>query len=168
MTILPKACSRRKEEGSVAIELSSILFVFIILLSLLLFWGRVFWYYSMAQKAAHDAARYLARATPLEMQTRGSGGTEAPVAGVARWIVESELGVLRPVMDPLWVYVECGTRSGTGILSYGNCGAKVPEMVRVRMELGFAEGILPSMLLEFFGQSALTLEPDVAMRYVGN
>ena len=105
---------RRSEEGVVAIELASVLFLFILLLSLLLFWARVFWYYSMAHKAAHDAARYLSRATPAEIQTFGSGYSEAPAAGVARWIIESELGVLRPLMRPMWVYVECGARNGTG------------------------------------------------------
>jgi hypothetical protein len=168
MTIAPISWRRRSEKGVVAIELASVLFVFIILLSLLLFWARVFWYYSMAHKAAHDAARFLSRATPSEMQTYGSNYSEAPVAGVARWIVESELGVLRPVMRPMWVYVECGNRNGTGTMTYGNCGSRVPEMVRVHMELGFSDDLLPTMLLEFFGQDQITLDPDVAMRYVGN
>jgi cbb3-type cytochrome oxidase subunit 3 len=159
---------RRSEEGVVAIELASVLFLFILLLSLLLFWARVFWYYSMAHKAAHDAARYLSRATPAEIQTFGSGYSEAPAAGVARWIVESELGVLRPLMRPMWVYVECGARNGTGTMTYGYCGSRVPEMVRVHMELGFSDALLPTMLLEFFGQDQITLDPDVAMRYVGS
>lgn len=141
---------------------------FAMLLSLLLFWAQVFMYYTMAHKAAHDAARYLSRATPAEMQTLGTGGAEAPAAGVARWIVESELEGLRPIMQPFWIYVECGGRGATGLTTFGNCGSRVPELVRVRMELGFNERLLPAMLLNYFGQSNLTLQPEVAMRYVGS
>lgn len=168
MNIPPTYLFRRRAQGAVAVEMALVMSAFTMLLTLLLFWAQVFWYYTMAHKAAHDAARFLSRATPAEMQTLGTGGGEAPAAGVARWIVESELGALRPVMQPFWIYVECGGRSATGLTTFGNCGSKIPELVRVRMELGFNDSLLPDMLFNYFGRSNLTLQPDVAMRYVGN
>ncbi|WP_312520397.1 TadE/TadG family type IV pilus assembly protein [Massilia sp.] len=159
---------RRNAQGAVAVEMALVISFFTMLLTLLLFWAQVFWYYTMAHKAAHDAARFLSRASPAEMQTLGAGGAEAPVAGVARWIVDSEIGALRPVMQPFWIYIECGTRSATGGTAFGNCGSRIPEFVRVRMELGFNESLLPDMLFGYFGQNDFTLQPDVAMRYVGN
>lgn len=166
---IPRSVFRRpSEQGSVAIEMALVFFIFIMMLGLLMFWARVFWYYSMTQKAAHDAARFLSRATPVEMQTRGSRGAEAPVAAVARWIADSEVGSLYPVMDPYWIYVECGGRNGTNVMRYENCGAFVPEMVRVSMRLEFRDGFLPGILMDFFGMKSYTFLPDVTLRYVGN
>jgi Flp pilus assembly protein TadG len=148
--------------------MAAVFFLFIMMLGLLLFWGRVFWYNSMAQKAAQDAARFLSRATPVEMQTRSSRVAEAPVAAVARWIVHSEVGALYPVMDPYWIYVQCGVPNNTNVIVYGNCGSSIPQTVRVSMRLGFKDELVPDILMDFFGMKRYTFKPDVTMRYVGN
>lgn len=168
MKILPSIFHKRREKGSVAIEMAFAMIILLMLLSLLLFWARVFWYHSMSSKAAHDAARFLSRATPSEMQTIGSSRGEAPVAAVARWIAESELAAIEPEMYPFWIEVECGRRNNTGVITYVNCGNSIPEMVRVKMELGFKDEIIPDLLLDYFGMKRYTFTPDVAMRYVGN
>jgi hypothetical protein len=51
------------QRGSVAVEAAVIMtFVLVPLLAFTLFLGRYFWYYSVAQKASHDAALYYSHA----------------------------------------------------------------------------------------------------------
>lgn len=63
-------CQRRRNEGGTAvIELVAVLGVILIpLLVASLFFGRFVWHYSVAQKAAHDAARFVAASSPTEMK----------------------------------------------------------------------------------------------------
>lgn len=60
---------RRNAGGAAAIELVAVLGVILIpLLVASLFFGRFVWHYSVAQKAAHDAARFVAASSPTEMK----------------------------------------------------------------------------------------------------
>ncbi|MDT1837773.1 pilus assembly protein, partial [Acinetobacter baumannii] len=45
---------RRKERGSAAVEAAIVLPALILFLAVPLFLARIFWYYSVAEKAAHD------------------------------------------------------------------------------------------------------------------
>jgi Flp pilus assembly protein TadG len=62
---------RRNAGGAAAIELVAVLGVILIpLLVASLFFGRFVWHYSVAQKAAQDAARFVAASSPTEMKTQ--------------------------------------------------------------------------------------------------
>lgn len=160
---------KRAETGSVAVEMAIILPIFLLLLTSLVFFARVFWYYSVAQKAAHDAARFLSTATQADMRTVGTGGNEATSAAIARWIANTEVEAMQPVMSPLWIYVQCGVPTGTGgYINYGNCGDNIPQMVRVRMSMRMRDNIFPDLTWEYFGEDGLQLIADVTMRYAGN
>ena len=160
--------SRRRQRGSALMEMAFALPILVTLLTVPLFFAQLFWFYSVAQKSAHDAARFLSTATQAELRTIGASGGEAQVAGVARWIAATESDILQPVVTPLWIYVQCGTSSGTGAyIAYGNCGDGVPQTVRVQLTMRFKDLIFPGATYEYFGEDGLRLGADVTMRYAG-
>lgn len=169
ITSLKKSPARR-ERGSAAIELAVVFPILLLILTVPLFYARVFWYYSVAEKAAHDAARFLSTATPAEIRTLGDGGGEARVAAIARWIADTETEVLAPVMTPRWIYVQCGSLVGTsGYINYGNCGDNVaPLMVRVYIDMRMYDDIFGELTSAFYPEEGLHLLTDVTMRYAGN
>lgn len=160
---------RRTQRGSIMVEFAIIVPILIVCLTVPLFLARIFWYYSVAQKATHDAARFLSTATQAEMRTLGAGGGEANVAALARWIAYTETEVLQGVTTPLWIHVECGVPTGsTGFLTYDNCGFGVPQTVRVHITMGINDDIFPTSTYGFFGEDGLRLTADVTMPYAGN
>lgn len=160
---------KRAENGSVAVEMAIILPIFLLLLTSLLFFARVFWYYSVAQKAAHDAARFLSTAPQADMRTIGTGANEPASAAVARWIVNTEVEVMRPVMNPLRIYVQCGIPATTGAyINYEDCGDGVPQTVRVFVTMRMRDNMFPDFTWDYFGEDGLRMTADVTMRYAGN
>ena len=91
--LIRKPSLRRR--GSVAVECAIVLPVLLLLISSLLFFARVFWCYTVAQKAAHDGARFLATTTLREI-TPSSTGNDVPVALVAEKIARDEVAELNP------------------------------------------------------------------------
>jgi cbb3-type cytochrome oxidase subunit 3 len=149
---------KRPEQGSVAVEMAIILPIFLMLLALPLFLACVFWFYSVGQKAAHDAARYLSTATPVEMKTPGGGFNEAPVAATARWIAQQELEGILPLTDGILIQVQCNANV---------CGLGVPSTVRVDVSIGMHDPMLFGLTSEYLGNTYMTLTGSMTLRYVG-
>ena len=125
-----------------------------------LFLARAFWYYSVAQKAAHDGARFLANATQLEMVLAdGAGGSDLPIAGLAEAIVNAELDEIKPALVRYTITALCDGDA---------CGGQVPQTVRVSVRLWLRDDIFGVFTSEYFGEDALLLQARVTMRYVGN
>jgi Flp pilus assembly protein TadG len=150
---------RRSANGSVAVEMAIILPIFLMLLAVPLFFARVFWFYSVGQKAAHDAARYLATATQAEMRTSGGGFNEANVAATARWIAQQELEGILPLTDGILINIQCNTTV---------CGSAVPASVHVDIQMNLHDTLLGDMTSYYVGDTNLRLVGDVTMRYVGD
>jgi len=151
--------ARPRQRGSVAIEMALVLSTLVVLLTVPVFFARVFWYYSVAQKAAHDAARFLSTASQAELRTPGPNNTPSPVAAIARQIAETETAVLDSVMDPKFIDVQC---------NFGTCGAGVPATVRVFIQMRMRDDLFAPYTFAFYGQDGLLLTADVTMRYAGN
>jgi hypothetical protein len=149
---------RTPAKGSAAVEMAIILPVFLVLLAVPLFFARVFWFYDVGQKAAHDATRFLSTATQAEMRTAGGGFSEAKVAAVARWIAQQELEGLLPFTDGILIDVQCNA---------GACGLAVPSTVHVGVQIGLHDNILDSLTAESVGSTDMVLYGNVTMRYVG-
>jgi cbb3-type cytochrome oxidase subunit 3 len=157
MTIQPRLW-KRPEQGSVAVELAIILPIFLTLLSGPLFLACVFWFYSVGQKAAHDAARYLSTATQAEMRTAGGGFNEAAVAATARWIAQQELVGILPLTDSILIDIKCNNVA---------CGAAVPTTVHVDIQISMHDPILNDLTAKYIGDTNLLLASSVTLRYVG-
>lgn len=150
---------RRKEEGSVAVEAALVLPILILFVAAPLFLARVFWYYSVAEKAAHDGARFLSQATRLEIQA-SAGGAAPGIPALARAISDAELDGIRSVVSGASVDVQCDGIACDGL--------SVPQTVRVVVRIRVHDDILGIITDEFFGPNGLLLTADVTMRYAGN
>ena len=150
---------RRREHGSAAVEAAIMLPVIILFLAVPLFLARVFWYYSVAEKAAHDGARFLSQASRVEMQA-SNGGAEPGVAVLAKAIVNAELAEIRPGLVGATPSVLCD-----GLI----CGGlSVPSTIRVAVQIRVRDDIFGFVTDPLFGEDGLLLTADVTVRYAGN
>jgi hypothetical protein len=124
-----------------------------------LFFAQVFWYYSVAQKAAHDAARFLSTASRLEMATLGTGDSDAPVSVLAKQIALAETDEIRPMLDARTIVVQCDLTQ---------CGWSVPQTVRVQVRIRISDKILCVFTDEFTNGQGINLTADSTMNYAGN
>lgn len=147
-------------QGSVVVEFALFLPVMIIMLAVPLLFGRVFWHYTVAQKASQDAVRFLASANAAEIKTPGAGGGEAPIAAVARAIVMAEIAELNPGPYPPSVNVLCD-----GFIC---AGFRIPGKVTVSVRMPIYDEFLSGITSNFTGGDQILLEPVAMTHYVGN
>lgn len=151
---------RRAERGSIAIETVLCLPVLLLFLAIPLFLARAFWFYSVAEKAAHDGARFLSNVAQHEIvAAAGTGGDELPIALLAEGIANAEMDEIKPALDWYSITAQCDG---------DDCGFAVPQLVRVSVRLRVRDDILGALTGEFLGDGPLLLEARVTMRYVGN
>jgi hypothetical protein len=152
---------RQRAHGGVAVEFAAFLPVILLLVSGVLFFGRIFWHYTVAEKAAYDAVRFLAAAPAGEFRIQGPGGTESPVVAVARAIVLEEIAELSqggpylPVIDVLCDGRTCG-------------GTSVPTRLTVLVTLSIVDPFLDGFTSQFTGGQEVLLYPVARMHYVEN
>lgn len=143
-----------RQRGVAAVEFAVILpLLVLVLLAAPLSMGRILWHYTVAQKAAHDAARYLATVPDGEMRTPAL----APLAvQVARDIAEAELADLNPGPTLPAVSILCN-----GI----NCtGAASPTTVHVNVLIEVSD---PIFGMNFGSEFGLLISADVTLRSNG-
>lgn len=105
----PKSACRQR--GVAAIELAFMLPIFLLLLALPLYFGRVFWHYTVVQNAVQDAARYLSAVPQIEMK---DPSRIASVLAVANAIIAAEIAELQPGNYAPIVTLQCNNVSCTG------------------------------------------------------
>ncbi|MBD8542395.1 MAG: TadE/TadG family type IV pilus assembly protein [Massilia sp.] len=148
---------RSSVTGSVAVEMALILPLFLILLAGPLYMARAAWFYSVGQKAAHDATRYIATATQAELRTGGGGFNEARVPAIARWIAQQELGELVPLTDSIAIGIQCDGEP---------CSALTPTQVHTSVQITLHDHLLGSLTMDYLGSADITMTSEVTMRYV--
>ena len=147
---------RKREAGIAAIELALLLPVLIVFLLFPIFFAKCLWHYTVAQKAAQDAARYLSTVPRSEMMSREL----AEEAGeLAIEIAEREMAELAPGSTIAGPRAFCDAEI-CGDLTAG----RVPTTVRVRLAFTMSD---PSGLIDF-GWYGLEITANHTMRYVGN
>ena len=145
---------RTRQGGAAAVEAAIVMILLVIFLTLPVFYARVFWHYTVVNKAAQDAARYLSTVSAREMASR----TLSKAAGdVALAIVMAEIAELDPdalVDEPV---VECGAvvcgRTGT-----------TPATVHVIVTVQIFDTFFGAVDT---GRDGWTLTADVTLPYVG-
>jgi hypothetical protein len=150
---------RRHARGGAAVELAVLLPVIIVMLTVPLFFGRVFWHYTVAEKAAHDAARFLAAASAAEIATPGQAGGDAPLATAAKAIVQAEIAELHPGPYAPSIEVLCDGDECFGF--------EVPKTITVRVTLPLYDEFFEGFTDEFTGGRIL-LKAVATTKYVGN
>ncbi|UVW26845.1 TadE/TadG family type IV pilus assembly protein [Massilia sp. H6] len=159
---MSKLCNwrrRHREAGVAAVELALFMPMLVVLFAAPLFFGRVFLHYSMAQKAAHDAVRFLATAPRRDIMWYTVEGNEIGSAALARAIARAELGEAntgraRPVID---VFCDGETCAGNSI----------PSRVQVIVTMRMADVLFDGLTGAYAGDAGLAIRADVTMAYAG-
>jgi hypothetical protein len=161
---------KRKERGSVAVEFAVLLPTILIpLLAGALFFGRFFWHYTVAEKAVHDAARFVAGASPTELKTQCVVFVykDACIVMAAMDLAMKEMGELNPggVNSPeIAVYCDekkCLTSKDTG----------VPTTISVQINMTVEDPILAGITSLFSGSHepiSIPIRATARSYYVGN
>jgi hypothetical protein len=149
--------SRKRQRGAAAIELALILPVLIVFLTFPIFYASVFWHYTVAQKAAKDAARYLSAVSAQEMRSKKFAPAAAAIASE---IAKTEIAELAPgsaIDDPV---IECN-----GVPCKGVTGGALPTTVHVYITFDMYDTFFG---VAYTGRYGLKIQSDVTMRYVGH
>jgi hypothetical protein len=144
-----------RQRGIAAVELALTLPVLLTLLAYLVFYGRVLYNYEVAQKAAHDAARYLSGAAAINMRNTTQAANEV---AVAQAIANAELAGLNPgAGNGPFVFIQC---DGLPCL-----GLSLPNQVGVNVQIVVQNDIF-GYYVPYLGDTLL--QARSSMRYVGN
>lgn len=150
----------RSQHGIAAVEFAVILPVLMLVIAITLLFGRLFLHYTVAQKAAHDAAIMLANATVLEISTSRSDGADVGVATLAKAVAAEEITELNPGMVAPRVEVYCDADACIG-------GA-VPIEIRVLVRMKLSDIFFGGFTDLVGGNQGVWIRADVRMPYVGN
>lgn len=143
----------RRQRGVAAIELALLMPLLLIMLAWMILYGRYMWHYTVAHKAAQDAARYMSTVPVVEMKNKILAGH---AAAIAQEIVREEVAELAP-----------GTEIDAPEIGCDNnlCGFKavVPDTVRVSLYFTMRDTVFGL----FLGEEGITFDVTVKMPYVG-
>lgn len=166
--LLPQ--STRRESGSVAVEFAVLMITVLIpLLAGALFFGRFYWHYTVAEKAAQDAARFVAAASPTELKVQCTiliyKDPCIVMAGMS--LALAELDELNPGgTDTPSVAIHCDNNK-----CLTNKGTGVPQTISVRIDLTVEDPFFTGLASFFMGSDTPVAYPIVATarsHYVGN
>ena len=146
--------SARRERGAAAVELAILLPILIIVLVPLILYARYMWHYTVAYKAAQDAARYMSTVSATEMRSKQLAGN---ARAIAIEIARTEVGELAPGEDIPDADVRCDANT---------CGFKsgvVPKTVSVSVAFYLTD----TFFYTYLGPYGLPIEANVTMPYAG-
>ena len=150
--------SRPRQRGVAAVEFAVILPLLIFLIAVPIFFGRCLMHYTVIQKAAHDAAIYLATLprTDLYTQAKWVGATQ-----LAFQIIDEETAELRPGDDGM-VFRE--VRCDDFV-----CGfvTPVPKIITVQVSVQMVDDFLFAYTKAFVSRDGIRLNAKVTVPYLG-
>lgn len=148
--------SASRQKGTAAIEFAVLLPFLVLIFANILFLGKIFWHYTVAQKIAHDMARHMST-QPAYTFTSYTGTTAA--LNIAYEIARQEGADLNTGGLPPAYFVLCGKVNCAGMA----VPATVTGVVQMRLYnsvpgLNYLSGETEGYLIQTF----------VTMPYVGN
>lgn len=152
---------RPNQKGIAAVEFALVLPVLILLIAFTQFFGRMFWNYTVALKAAHDAATIVAMASNSEIATMKSDSGEIEISKIARQVAQSELAALNTNnVSPATIDITCDA---------GTCrGDAVPTDIVVMVKMKMVDFVLPFYTNEVAGPEGMSIHAEVRVKYVGS
>ena len=142
--------------GLAAVEFAIILPLMVALIAFPLFFGRVFLSYSVAQKAAHNSASYLAKLPLVEMHDVSKS---MAATTLSQDIINSTVAELRPGTEGVVVtQVQCDD---------GPCGSGVPTTITVHVRVRMYDEFFSYFTGPVVGDDGIHLKAKVTMNYVG-
>lgn len=152
----PLPILRQRQRGVAAVELALVLPLFFIVLAPLILYARYMWHYTVAQKAAQDAARYMSTVSAMEFRSKTLA---AYAQAVAVEIARTEVAELAPGDSISDAIVSCDGRNPCTVVN----GAAPPQNVSVEVAFNFMDPIFGTYL----GPYGMDIDAKVTMRYVG-
>ena len=153
MSARPSTRRMTRQRGVAAVEFAILVPVLLILLMAPLYIGRVLWHYTVVQKAAHDAARYLSTVPEAEMRTIAL----APgAAALADSIIQAELADLNTGSGPPLVGIKCNGNPCGGITPWSTVAVNIQAEMRD-----------PFFGTTYGGVDGVVITADVQMKYIG-
>jgi Flp pilus assembly protein TadG len=151
------------QRGAAAVEAAIVIaLVLLPVLGCTLYLGRFMWYYTVAQKAVHDASLYMAGAPLNEIK-----GIAA--ATLAASIITEETADLDTSTET-YPTANCGYKlspNSTNI-NFVNCNpTKVPVAVQAAIAMTVTDPFLSGITTPILGGTGLTIFVDSTMTYVG-
>lgn len=145
----------RFQRGSAAVEAALVLPILVLFLSFPVFYARCCWHYTVAQKAAQDAARYLSSVSMTEMQ---SNALKSEAANRAIAIATKEISELSPgsEINPPRAYCDDVV-----------CGENTPGVAPTRVKVFIAFSMYDTFAGEIYGWFGIPITADATMNYVG-
>jgi Flp pilus assembly protein TadG len=159
--MIRRKCRRRQgQRGVASVEFALVLPVIAALLAFTLFFGRVFWHYTVALKAASDMATFVALTSKTEMNEMKADLGEIEIVKLARAIGAAELAELSPGNNarPL-IVISCDALICSG--------DKTPVEVVVAVKMRMYDPILPGLRSQIGNMDGLLLHAEVRVRYAG-
>lgn len=149
------------QTGVAAIEFALVLPILVGVLVITAFFGRVFWHYTVAMKAATDTAVFLATAPRAEMAVSKADFGEVDIVRMARTIGEAEVAELRPGSGPHPpVDISCDALPCRG--------ESVPSLIIVGVKMKVIDPIFAGYTGELLENGGVVLHAEVRVQYVGN
>ncbi|WGG53448.1 pilus assembly protein [Rugamonas sp. DEMB1] len=142
---------QRRQGGIAAIEMAMVLPVLLILLTSLLYIGRVVWHYGVARNATQDAMRYFSTVPVADM---ASPAEVANVKAVVNSIIASETGELNPGDYAPSTSILCD-----GIICDGfTVPLTISIVIRIKVSDPFFDGIT---------EASMTITTQAGSPYIG-
>ena len=150
--------SRRRQRGVAAVEFAVILPLLIFLIAVPIFFGRCLMHYTVIQKAAHDAAIYVATlpASDRYTQARWNSATD-----LAYQIIEEETAELNPGGGGIVLSdVECDGYT---------CGqvTPIPKIITVEVRVQMVDEFFFAYTRAFVPWEGIPLTAKVTVPYLG-
>lgn len=166
MNYLVHSLRPKRQDGSVAVEAAVVIsLVLVPLMAFILLFGRYFWYYTVAQKAVHDGALFMATAPLVDIRSFAA-------SGLATTVINSETGDMdEGTHSTLGSTTECWYRipATSPFLQPFACnqGAAPPSMVRTSVVLAVSDPFFTPLTESLLGGAPLYITAQASVRYVG-
>lgn len=144
----------QRARGAAAIELALLLPIVVITLAPLILCARFMWHYTVAHKAAQDAARYMSTISRVEMD---NPVLAAEAERIAVAIARAEVAELAP-----------GYRIAAAVVHCNNlpcASAKAEPTTQIRVYLGFY--LIDTIMGTYLGPRGMLIAADVTVPYAG-
>jgi Flp pilus assembly protein TadG len=160
-----KTCFRRHvpkfERGSAAVEAALIIpFILVPLLLFVFLFGRYFWYYTVAQKAVHDAMLVMAQSQLSDVKSQGAKNLGVDIINRELSDIDSE------TLATLSTTINCGyaVPANSSNIQFINCNATAtPKFVQASVVMVVNDPLLG----RFFQSEGLPIWVTASSRYVG-